>query len=111
MISKEQRLDRGVFMEVLKRGRKVHTATYSLYYMPAPTFRAAVVVSKKIARRAVVRNHIRRRTYTALRSLEISQGYFLVLMKAPGIECSFFELVQSLEVATAQIVGFRGHSR
>ena len=98
-------------MEVLKKGRKVHTAPYSLYYMPAPTFRAAVVVSKKIARRAVVRNHIRRRTYTALRSLEIPQGHFLVLIKAPGTKYSFFELTQSLRVAMAQVVGFRGHSR
>lgn len=45
------------------------------------TYRAAVVVSKKVSKSAVVRNRIRRRTFEVLRNYEdrIKQPYDIVI--------------------------------
>jgi ribonuclease P protein component len=55
----------------MKRGKRAQSTLFSCVYLPAPlgTSRAGVVVSKKVAMTAVVRNRMRRQTYEVLRTL------------------------------------------
>ncbi len=68
------------------RGGKIARGPYlSVKYSPAPSavgkFRAAVVVSKKVSKSAVVRNRIRRRVYEILRleAPKITEPYDIVV--------------------------------
>lgn len=66
-----------------KRGQVIRAGTAALKYVAnkrRTTFRAAVVVSRKVDKSAVVRNRIRRRMYDAIgqRGSDISDPYDLV---------------------------------
>lgn len=71
MISRQYRFHGlGSLNFVYKRGQTVRSANIGLRYIPnrrRKQFRAAVVVSRKVNKSAVVRNRIRRRVYEALR--------------------------------------------
>ena len=61
---------RNSVLRALKRGRVIRGAYFSLKLADKPAdkpWRAAVVVSKKVHKSAVVRNRIRRRLYEQLR--------------------------------------------
>jgi ribonuclease P protein component len=67
MLPHSQRLSTAVFDEVFKSGRLVHTGLFTVKVKSTTgTSRFAVSVSKKIAKNAVDRNKIRRRTYSAI---------------------------------------------
>jgi len=66
-----------------RRGRVIRDAKASLYYALNPkrnSYRAAVVVSRKVSKSAVVRNRIRRRIYEVIREAEpeIKKNYDLI---------------------------------
>jgi ribonuclease P protein component len=68
---------------VYSRGKSVRSSTVALKFIRndrRKTYRAAVVVSRKVHKSAVVRNRIRRRLYEVIRQHEkqISQPYDLV---------------------------------
>ncbi|MGB4759523.1 MAG: ribonuclease P protein component [Candidatus Saccharimonadales bacterium] len=66
---------------VYQKGKVVRGQTCMLKYVANPkrtSYRAAVVVSKKVHKSAVVRNRIRRRIYEALRLCEIQKNVDLV---------------------------------
>jgi ribonuclease P protein component len=74
MFPKESRLPRVVFTgKPLRRARFQYG---SVSFFAAPAIQVAVVVSKKVARRAVDRNRIRRRAVHALKALKghLTQG-------------------------------------
>lgn len=54
---------------IYQKGKPVYSANIKLLVAPSqrPTYRAAVVVSKKVHKSAVVRNRIRRRVYEQVR--------------------------------------------
>ncbi len=59
------------------RGKSVHTQNFKVFYMHNPKrqdYRMAVVVSKKTAKSAVVRNRIRRRLYELVRTQAMLAG-------------------------------------
>jgi ribonuclease P protein component len=66
-----------------KAGGAVRTQHMSLRFRSqnAPGYRAAIVVSKKVSKSAVVRNRIRRRLYESLRTLPkpVLSGYALLI--------------------------------
>lgn len=69
---------------VYRHGKTVRGPLCALKYTPnrnRQTYRLAVVVSKKVAKAAVVRNRIRRRIYEAVRlhSSEIREPHDLVI--------------------------------
>ena len=65
------RLGRTELVDVMKRGKRAQSTLFSCVYLPAPEgySRAGVVVSKKVAATAVMRNRMRRQTYEVLRFL------------------------------------------
>jgi ribonuclease P protein component len=69
---------------VYARGQTVRAALLSVRYVPndrRDTYRAAVVVSRKVHKSAVVRNRIRRRVYEILRlhTAQIVRPYDIVI--------------------------------
>jgi len=76
------RLGRTELVDVMKRGKRAQSTLFSCVYLPAPvgSSRAGVVVSKKVAATAVMRNRMRRQTYEVLRALlpEVSPAILLV---------------------------------
>lgn len=74
MLAKEARLTAAEVREILKSGRSVRATTLSAKYrvfsanQPMYVSKAAVVVSKKVAKTAVMRNSLRRAAYRILRT-------------------------------------------
>ncbi|MES2203123.1 MAG: ribonuclease P protein component [Patescibacteria group bacterium] len=66
MLPKQARLTAEEVREVLTKGRSARASSVSAKFVPAPTGKAAIVVSTKVAKTAVVRNTLRRRGYKAL---------------------------------------------
>jgi ribonuclease P protein component len=69
---------------VYRSGQTVRGPFFALKYTPNPkrkTYRAAVVVSRKVNKSAVARNRIRRRIYSVLQEFEpqITQPYDIVI--------------------------------
>ncbi len=69
---------------VYGRGQTVRSTHIAIKYLVNPrrhSYRAAVVVSRKTSKSAVVRNRIRRRVYEVIRGLEpdIAQPYDIVV--------------------------------
>jgi ribonuclease P protein component len=69
---------------VYKNGQTVRGPLFAIKYAPNPrrqTYRAAVVVSRKVHKSAVARNRIRRRLYATLQDFEpqINAPYDIVL--------------------------------
>lgn len=59
------------------RGKSIHLPNFKVFYMrnsKRKDYRMAVVVSKKTAKSAVVRNRIRRRLYEAVRTQKSLEG-------------------------------------
>ena len=71
MLPRHARLPHLVFTERPVRRVRFEFGTMALYShnSDAPAGRGAVIVSKKVAKTAPLRNRIRRRTYAALRAL------------------------------------------
>lgn len=71
MISREHRFHgRGSLKYVYKNGQTVRGEALNLRYCANPrrsSYRAAIIVSRKVSKSAVVRNRIRRRLYECLR--------------------------------------------
>lgn len=74
MLAKKARLTAAEVREILKSGRSVRTTTLSAKYRvfpntePLQASKAAVVISKKVAKTAVLRNRLRRAAQLMLRT-------------------------------------------
>jgi ribonuclease P protein component len=101
MLPKSQRINRELFAEVLARGNSFHTEFFSLRLLrmnpdSREKGRFSFVVSKKVSKKAVVRNRIRRRGYAAVRNLgkhsvpAIAAGIF-VKKGAVGLDIAAFQ--------------------
>ena len=66
MLAKKQRLTQAEFAKFFKLGKRHHSPTATLIVAKHPTFHGAVVVSKKVSKKAVTRNTLRRRVYAQL---------------------------------------------
>ena len=115
MIGRHNRFrGRNALASVAKRNQAFRTEYFVLRYAPnrRPTgFRLAVVVSKKVDKRAVVRNRIRRRLFELFRlNLDASLKADLVIFvsKANLAELSDSELRQLFEPAWRQLADLYG---
>jgi ribonuclease P protein component len=69
MLPKSSRLTALQVRTILKNGRSKRLGTLSARYVAGSSTKAAVVVSSKVAKRAVDRNRLRRQAYEALAPL------------------------------------------
>ncbi len=90
MLPKSLRLSRTEFTQVFGVGRRIHSPELTLIYKPQATFKAAVVVSKKVGKRAHERATIRRRLYTELAEVARTgaTSAYIVLTKPPLVALS-----------------------
>lgn len=86
MLPKKERLSRVEFNQFFSVGKRHHSPSLQIIFAPHTSLHVSVVVSKKIAKRAVVRNKIRRRIYDIVRnyrSKEAIRGVFIFMVKQP----------------------------
>ncbi len=96
MLPRSRRLRSKEVRSIIATGQSVRTHYTSMKFVPtAGFFRAAVVVSKKIAKTAVLRNKLRRAMYTSLRTINqprnISAVFFVHSIPPKPLTLSFFE--------------------
>ncbi|MBP9760053.1 MAG: ribonuclease P protein component [Candidatus Pacebacteria bacterium] len=108
MLKKRNRLTRHDFEHLLKNGRRVHgervtivfekvsgishtadtpsSTSYKLQATSSPALRAGAVVSKKVSRKAVARNKMRRMVYHLLGELlPTNENMHIAVFTRPGI--------------------------
>lgn len=66
MLAKRYRLNRAEFSTIFQTGRRQHSLNLTVIKKPDPTFKCAVVVGKKVAKKATDRNSIKRRLYVLI---------------------------------------------
>ena len=84
MLPKKNRLSRTEFSKHFKNGKRFHSKIGTIVHVPSSDFHASVVVSKKVHKRAVVRNKLRRRSYGVIYNKlkkSNSTGVFILLLK------------------------------
>lgn len=69
MLKKSARLDRTSFSLYFNKGKRTHGSYTTIVTSPAEGFRCAVVVGKKVSKKAPVRNSIRRRIYALVEKM------------------------------------------
>lgn len=69
MLPKRARLTVAAFNQFFKRGRRLHGTYLTVVYTPHQAFAGSVVVGKKVYKRAVDRNRLRRQLYPVLQAL------------------------------------------
>ncbi len=105
MIPKNQRISRENFEIIMKKGGLTNSGLFSLRFLknlpaqdrtdlegPENTTHFSVVVSKKVAKTAVLRNKIRRRGYSVLGKMRksLNNPYFIILFAKKGAEKATF---------------------
>ncbi len=90
MIPKINRINRENFEKVMKKGGFLNSSLFSLRFLknPEKITHLSVVVAKKVAKTAVLRNKIRRRGYSVLQksTKESKNPYFIILFGKKGAE-------------------------
>ncbi len=83
MLKKFERLSRTDFELYFKQGKRVHSENITIITAPHQRFHASVVVGKKVSKKAVVRNTLRRRIYSSLYNKKKAgvKGIFIVITK------------------------------
>jgi len=84
MLKKANRLSRTQFSEYFRSGKRHHFEHLTIIYSPAPTFLAAVVIGKKVAKGAVRRNTLKRRVLARLVQVQkesAATGVFIIILK------------------------------
>ncbi len=100
MLKKKERLTKKEFDRFFATGARKHGQLFTLIFSPAADFHGAVVVGKKVHKRAVDRNQLRRRLYSILYRLSRDQGLtgvYIILTKPPAASAGFAELKSSVE--------------
>lgn len=87
MLSKNERLGRSQFSDYFASGKRSHGVFCTLIVSPAPHFMAAVVVSKKVAKKAHERNSIRRRLYAILSAYKQTEkkNIAVIILTKPAV--------------------------
>ena len=94
MIPKKSRINREDFEKMMKMGRLCNGGLFSLRFLKntGKSTHFSVVVSKKVAKTAVLRNKIRRRGYSIFQKVqkELKNNGFIILFAKKGAEKATF---------------------
>jgi len=94
VFTRRKRLSREAFPTVLRGGRRVSSAHFTLV-ASREADGYAVVVSKKAARLSVTRHKLKRRALAALRTLPLPRS-LIVMPKSSAAELSYAETQEEL---------------
>ncbi|HIQ51021.1 MAG TPA: ribonuclease P protein component, partial [Nautiliaceae bacterium] len=64
---------------VLKKGKKYSSINFLLFYFPFNELKVSPIVSKKVSKKAVIRNRIKRRVRNIAKELLKKGGYAIVV--------------------------------
>lgn len=106
MLKKKERLTKKEFDRFFASGRRIHSPFFTLIFTAAPDFHGAVVVGKKVYKRAVDRNRLRRRLYNIIYRLSREnqlRGVYIVITKPAAKDATFKELRLATEMALATL--------
>jgi len=83
MLAKQNRLSRADFTKYFKTGKRINSPAATLIVSPHDVFHGAVVVSKKVSKKAVRRNTLRRRAYAQLYTAYKNKknGVYILIIK------------------------------
>ncbi len=109
MLPKNQRLSSNRIEYLLKKGKKNGNTFFTIKYLPnrQTKNRFCVIVSSKIAPKAVQRNHIRRQIYEIFRlhpQLPSAPSDIAVIAKIPLTKLSYPELTKTLVQALQNLI-------
>lgn len=106
MLSKKFRLNRYEIKELKSRKYKIfHSHTFSLVYKETPdNTKIGVIVSIKIAEKAVERNRIKRLFYKAAEDLLDKKGNFLFLTNKTSANVSLEDIKKEIDELSSKIV-------
>ena len=108
MLKKKERLTKAEFDKHFKGGKRYHSSLFTLVHSPTKNFHGAVVVGKKVHKKAVSRNRLRRQLYNLLYRLSRARqllGSFIVLTKPSAKEADFPSLKVELEQVINRVGG------
>ena len=91
MFPQAKRLTRENFKDITK-GKRAATRHFSISYLPSKTEKVAVIVSKKVAQKAVDRHRLKRRVLESIGTNLPKNVLLLVYTKGGSAELSFFEV-------------------
>jgi len=74
-----------------KNGRKIYSDNFIVFFLPYKEMKSAVVVSKKISKKAVVRNKIKRRVRHICRDM-LKNGKYVIVVKKDVSNIEFEKL-------------------
>ena len=97
MLPSSRRLSTTLFDKVLKQGKFFSGSMFTIRVLKAQGMsRFSVVISKKIAKKAVERNKIRRRVYSSLNTLlpRLTDGFLCVFMMKDQIKAMEYEKIK-----------------
>ncbi|MAZ56304.1 hypothetical protein CL653_00740 [bacterium] len=97
MLKKKQRMTKSQFDHYFKSGRKIHGEYLDIIYTESKCFHGAVVVGKKVFKKALLRNKLRRRIYSILYNLHKTHGFFgvYIILSKPTTSRAGFKEVQA----------------
>lgn len=96
MLPRPKRLDRASFGSVAS-GKRAATRHFSISLTPSPSGRAAVVVSKKVAKKSVDRHLLKRRVLAVLAADLPAQYACIVYARAGSPTLSFKALAAEIQ--------------
>jgi ribonuclease P protein component len=79
------------FEELLKSGKRVAGRFFATFFLENKEKRIGIIVSKKVAKKAVIRNKVRRRIREIYRlnREDMPQGEMVVIARRPTAEANF----------------------
>jgi ribonuclease P protein component len=104
MLARSERLSRSAFTAVFASGKRIHGDCVTIVFTSSPTFHGSVVVSKKVTRKAVSRNTLRRRIYSQLQKHKVDHtGVYIVILKPPFALLTRLQAKETIENLLAKI--------
>jgi ribonuclease P protein component len=108
MLKKKERLTRAEFDTAFAAGKRVHSPLLQVIVAPSPSFHGAVVVGKKVYKKAVDRNKLRRQLYATVYLFSKKEGVvtktFITITKPAIINATPTEIRAALETALTAAV-------
>jgi ribonuclease P protein component len=98
MIPRTKRVSKEAFSKTFKNSRFFSTPYFSFKVTQdtlSPHF--SCVVSKSVAKQAVLRNSLRRKWYNAFAKLPITKGTYLIFLKKEAISLSFSQIQKATQ--------------
>ena len=101
MFPKKRRITKIVFDNVLKNGYVLQSPLFTVRFLksnPTKQSQFAVIAPKGIAKKAVLRNSLRRKGYRAIQAINTHLGAtILIFYKKPAIIATFEEIKTDIE--------------